>query len=633
MSQHRMKKVVIGIFDRILHFLRRFSIYRRLFFSFLIIIIATNLIVGVFTYSISAQEIDRNISGSTQQVLNGLISVIDVKLGRYEGLSTQVASNSEVIKLLRRMRELRREDSGKETSKTEYNKCRDQLGNLLYQFTVSSDVSNVEILNDFDEFTEINYEGDPKGASLSDPDQYRNSKEYQRAIDANGSMVWYDSSRDTGVFQYEKTKGFFISGCLTLLRSIPNFGLEDNLGVIIINVPLSSFERMGDLHDMYDKDEVVFLAGKKGTAAILNSTYLIRRMPDSETVGELAIQGGGTVKRKIAGSDVIFILSPLNKLEMSVVYMVGKDQIYKNIYQIRNIMIAVTVICILCALLISYLVTSSISIPMGNLAKTMGEIGQNDLHTEYKDTMRDEIGVLGQQFNKMLERIRNLLIMLVKEETIRKNEQIKRKDAELDALQMQINPHFMYNTLDLIRWNAMFEENGEGKVSKMLEKFSDFLRFNMVSASKLVSVDEEIRHVQSYAAVLQFKDGFHVEIIDNIKDKDILDCNIPKLTFQPIVENAVKHGIRCRGQNIQISIFARREGKDLVIQIRDNGSGIPENMLHQINERLKRDEPAGNSIGLRNVNERIRLHFGNRYGIRLESREGSYTTVVIRIPS
>lgn len=633
MNAGRLRGAAPSLSAHIIHFLRRFSIYRRLFFLSLILLIVTNSLVGFFTFSISAREIDRNISGSTRQVLNGLVATIDVKLGRYEALSAQVGASGQVRELLVDMQSLRQGNFTSQKSQAEYARCKRQLENLLYQFALSSDVSNLEILDDCDEFTEIDYDGNAKGASLSDPEQYRRSDEYRRAVEANGSRVWRDSSRDIGVFQYEKSKGFYISGYLTLLQSIPAFGPQSSLGVVIITVPLSAFEKTVDLRDMYDKDEVVFLAGKKGTAAILNSTYLIDRMPDAGTVGELAAEGGGTSVRKVAGASVLFVAAPVSKLDMTVVYMVGQDQLYKSIFQIRNITIAVAVACILFSLLVSYFVTSSISVPLKNLERTMGQIGPNGLQAEYRDDRGDEIGVLGEQFNGMLARIRDLLKTLVEEETIRKNEQIKRKDAELDALQMQINPHFMYNTLDLIRWNAMFEENGEGKVSKMLEEFSKFLRFNTVRADKLVTVDEELRHVQSYVAVLRFKDGFHAEITSEMEDEGILSCRIPKLTFQPIVENAVRHGIRSRGQDIRISVAARREGADLVIRIRDNGAGIPEQQLRQINDRLRRNDMSGSSIGLKNVNERIRLHFGEGYGLQLESEEGRYTSVVIRVPA
>lgn len=618
---------------RAINFLRRFSIYRRLLFSFLAIIIVTNSLVGLFSFYISAREVDQNISGSTRQVLNGLISSINVRLAHYEELSNQIGSSDQVRGLLKKCRDIRGSGHMNAAAEQKYNLYKGQLENILYQAAQSYDISNLEILSDSDEFTQADYSGNPRGASLENPDQYRKTDEFLRAVDANGSLIWYDTSKDVGVFRYEKSKTIHISGYLTLTKSIPDFGPQPSSGVIIVNVPLSIFERMTNLQNMYDQNEVVFLAGRKGTATILNSTYLIHRMPDAEQVGRLVAAKNAMMTEKISASSVMFVCASLSKVDMSVVYMVGKNEIYKSIFLIRNIVIAVTIACILCSLLMSYFVTSSIFVPLKKLERTMKRVGENGLQAEYQDDRQDEIGFLGSQFNRMLARIRELLDTLVEEERIRKNEQIKRKDAELDALQMQIDPHFMYNTLDLIRWNAMFEENGEGKVSKMLAAFSNFLRFNTVHTNKLVEVDEEIRHVQAYAAVLEFKSEFNVEVKINIGDESILACKIPKLTFQPIVENAVKHGVGTRGEKILISISAYRAGGDLCISIRDNGSGIPEEQREFLNDRLRRNDTSGKSIGLKNVNERIKLHFGDKYGLEIESEEGSYTSVIIRIPA
>lgn len=621
-----------GVSAAVIRFLRRSSIYRRLFVSFLIIILVTNSIIALISYTISARKMDRDIAASTRQVLNGMISSIDIKLAHYEDLSNQIGSNIQVRNLLQECARLHAQGLMDADARQKYEDCRKQLEYQLYQASLPFDVSNVEILSGFDEFTEIDFAGNPQGASLSDPEGYRGSAPYQRASDANGSFIWYDTSKEQGVFRYEKSAYLHISGYLTLLRSIPDFGEDHPLGVIIINVPLTIFNHMVDLHSMYDRNEVVFLAGRKGTAIVINSTYLIDRMPDTETVGRLAEAGSGTVTEKVAGRRTMFVFSALDSLNMSIVYMVGKREVYRSIDLIRNSIIGVMAGCILVSLLISHFVTASIFLPLKQLEKAMKQVGNNDLRVEYRDDMRDEIGILGMQFNGMLGRIRNLLDTLIEEERMRKDEQIKRKDAELDALQMQIDPHFMYNTLDLIRWNAMFEENGDGKVSQMLSKFSAFLHFHTAHADKLVDVDEEIRHVQAYTAVLRFKDDRRIELRADIAD-EIRHCRIPKLTFQPIVENAVKHGIQTRSQLIVIDISAQRENRDLWIRIRDNGSGIAPEWLAILNDRLRRNDTSGTSIGLKNVNERIRLHFGEQYGLALESEPGSHTTVTIHTPA
>jgi sensor histidine kinase YesM len=384
---------------------------------------------------------------------------------------------------------------------------------------------------------------------------------------------------------------------------------------------------------MYDENEIIFLSGKSGIVSIMNGIYRTNRVPHMEILAQIEEEKNGSFIRKISDTDYIFVFHTSEKTGMAITYMAERRKILNSVYTVRNIIIEVAVICILCALVLSYLVTSSISVPLNRLKKTMEKVGENDqeLAHEYVDDRKDEIGVLGLKFNSMMTRIRNLLDNLIESEVSRKNEEIRRKEAELDALQMQIKPHFMYNTLNFIRWNAIFAENGEGPISKMIEEFSTLLRFNTLRANRLVDINEEVEHLNAYVKVMKFKKELKFRLELNLEN-DILGYKITKLTFQPIVENAIKYGITGMDSEGIIQINSQISVGDLFIEIRDNGLGMAQERVDIINNQLLNGVPVDGSIGLRNVNERIRLHFGNRYGLKISSEEGIYTSVLIHIP-
>lgn len=632
MRNHKPRQYFKDILNRIIILLRRISIYRRLAYSYVLIVIISTLILGSSASVISTQVINNSISKSTQMVLNNLTENLDTKLRTYESLVNQLGYNKKLKTLLKDSRDIYANTPNPVTSK-KYSASKLEIGNILYNTAFSrNDILNLEILTDYDEFIERDSLGSVRGAALVNPKEYRNDTIYKTAINAQGTLVWFDTSKNTGEFCYTPSinMGYYI----TVAKAIPSSYSSDTLGVIIMSIPISVFSNMVNLHGLYDKNEVVFLAGKNGVVKILNSSYQIHNMPDEKAASKIAAMKTGMLNyhNQKTKYDSILFFSNCSRIDMSIVYMVHKSALYSSIYLIQKIMVTVIILCIVFSMLLAFLVTKSISIPLKSLQYIIAHTGDNDLQVIYKDTQNDEIGFLGNQFNEMIHRIQELLKGLLDEEKAHKNEQIKRKEAELNALQMNINPHFIYNTLDLIRWNAIFVEQGNGKVSQMLAAFSKLLRFNTKYMDTLVDIEEELGHVKSYIEVINFKDNFSVTLKVETSDVAVLKSRLPKLTLQPLVENTVKHGIMEYCTHIQINISIVREEGNLTITIYDDGCGMDAEQVKEINDNLNNGSmPLGN-IGLRNVNERIRLYFGDNYGLHVESKEGEFTSVAICIP-
>lgn len=215
------------------------------------------------------------------------------------------------------------------------------------------------------------------------------------------------------------------------------------------------------------------------------------------------------------------------------------------------------------------------------------------------------------------------------EEQVKEEQKLLRK-AEFDLLQSQINPHFLYNTLDAIVWSA--EAGNQKQVVSMVGNLSDFFRLSLNKGKENVLIREELQHVRSYLEIqhIRYQDILTFEI--NVPE-EFNEYKIPKLTIQPIVENALYHGIKNKRGGGKITIYAEEKRDHFTIVVEDTGKGMDEERLRQVRKAIRNGTPEKNVVyGLYNVNERIRLNFGEGYGIHLESVLNKGTRVRIRLP-
>ncbi|UQZ81280.1 putative sensor-like histidine kinase [Paenibacillus konkukensis] len=242
-----------------------------------------------------------------------------------------------------------------------------------------------------------------------------------------------------------------------------------------------------------------------------------------------------------------------------------------------------------------------------------------------------EVGMLARSFNSMVGTIDELIDRNVKIET-------NQKEAELYALQSQINPHFIYNTLESI--GMAVEEGLHDSAVDMVTMLGRMLRFSVGNQSKFVTVAEELRHVRDYLTIQQFRfeDRLHYTLEDGLEEQQKNRLYTPKFILQPIVENAIKHGLEARGRlevHIRIRMIAAADsGEELAFEVSDNGPGIAADQLAELERQLGGDalKKADSGFGLTNVQARIRLLLGPQYGLHIRSAPGEGTFVMFRIP-
>lgn len=297
---------------------------------------------------------------------------------------------------------------------------------------------------------------------------------------------------------------------------------------------------------------------------------------------------------------------------------------YQNVFMLTAWMLVAAFACILAVIIyVSYHIPLSITRPIRKLSEVTDQVakGNLDVRSEVKGGV--EVSMLSDSLNTMIDKINELLDQVTKE-------QVRLRKAEFEVLQSQINPHFLYNTLDAITWLA--ESGEQKKVVSMVGSLSEFFRTALNGGRDIITIEEELQHVRSYLEIEQvrYQDILRYEIS---VPEELNKYLIPKITIQPLVENALYHGIKNKRGPGMILIKAKKEKDFFNIQIEDNGIGIEEERLEQVRAGIRDKVLTGKDIyGLYNVNERIRLNFGEQYGIFIESVHGEKTVVSVILP-
>lgn len=290
-------------------------------------------------------------------------------------------------------------------------------------------------------------------------------------------------------------------------------------------------------------------------------------------------------------------------------------------------MIEISVIAFVAVLLlivfISHYIPLSISRPITELVEVTQQVSQGNLQVRSHVNTGVEAKQLSESLNTMIDKINALLEQV-------KKEQIRIRKAEFELLQAQINPHFLYNTLDTIIWLA--ESDEQKQVVHMVESLSDFFRTSLNQGKDIISIKEEIQHVRSYLEIQQMR---YQDILEYEIDvpEEFYQNTIPKITVQPLVENALYHGIKNKRGKGKITVRGYREDSFFILEVRDNGIGMQTERLVQVRNALLYKQLAESKVyGLYNVNERIRLNCGEEYGLRISSTYQEGTTVKILLP-
>ena len=297
-----------------------------------------------------------------------------------------------------------------------------------------------------------------------------------------------------------------------------------------------------------------------------------------------------------------------------------------HVIQTREIFIFVMIVIAIALTFIINLIVKHLLKQFYDILKSIRKVQKGNLDIVIEDCGTDEMGELGTQINKMLAHIRQLMDDNIKRELLV-------KDSEIRALQNQINAHFIYNVLESIKMMAEIDEKYE--ISDAITSLGKLLRYSMKWVSGNVKVEEELEYIRNYLALINLRFDYEIYLSLNIPEM-ILQQEIPKMSLQPIVENAIYHGIEQMAEDTNIYIKGTIDGDDCIIEITDAGRGMTEDEVDKLRKKIAGEIDtnggSGNGIGLKNVQDRIYLAFGEGYGIKIASMLGCYTKIMIRIP-
>lgn len=327
---------------------------------------------------------------------------------------------------------------------------------------------------------------------------------------------------------------------------------------------------------------------------------------------------------KIGPGNQMIAIKTFAPANWRIIGLSNRAELASEMHRITGLSLTIILITIVVLTLTSIYFASLLTNPLKELQQSMGRASE-DLSTNVEIHTTDEIGQLGESFNQMLARIRQLMDQSVQEQT-------KLRQAEMTALQEQIKPHFIYNTLDLII--GLLETNKNEDVINTVEALGKFFRISLSQGQELITIREETEHVRNYLYIQKIRHGDKYDYSLEIEER-LLKHKTIKLILQPLVENAIYHGVRELDNScglITIKGYLQEDVKRACFEVIDNGVGMAPAKMAEINQCLQEGIAVQRYFGLRNVNERIRLSFGSEYGLKLTPTPGGGVTVAVLLP-
>ena len=564
------------------------------FFGIILMLTITITLWGNMSYK---KSINSSQNDNTNQIIAQINNNIDFYVNNTENIINYLSRDPRVLKFF-------------EDNRLVNDDLENPVYNSIYNYTSSiPEIAGIMVVNQ-------------NGGYISDVmnkvsrDSLLSEEWYKKSCDEPEKM--YIKVKPVGrkidnIFRYSADEVF------SMAKAVKDSKTKQIIGVVLIDVKLDVIRN-------------IIENAKPGTAGfiyIMDSENNIVYTPVNKIVYRIDNEWLKDINNKIIIKRIEGENYQLTKIESEYTgwQTIGVFPEKESLYVIKEIQIKsllVGVLGLAIAVILSILFTRTIVNPMQKLKNLMKKAQEGDLTVYFDVKYTDEVGELGGSFNTMVKEIRKLMYLV-------KMEERKKRIAEMNVLQAQIKPHFMYNTLDTIRWMA--EENNKKDIIQIIEALTNLLRISLSKGKEIISVREEMNHILNYLTIqkIRYEDKMDYEI--NF-DENILDYNIVKLILQPLVENAIYHGIKEKRGNGKIIIQGKVEGDYLLFIVKDDGCGIDEDKLNEINENLRYHDIKDNKIGygIFNVNERIKIRYGDDYGLKFDSIFGKMTVVEVRHP-
>lgn len=386
-----------------------------------------------------------------------------------------------------------------------------------------------------------------------------------------------------------------------------------------------------------DGGAIFILDNQSGEVVVGNSPIIEEMLGDPSMLSSLLSEESGKIEmnRDQDAYTVHYIRTSV--APWTLVNVQSQRALLDKLQNMKTYSILILLISITVSFGVAYLLSASISKPIQRLEKTMQRVRQRKFDVRFEYPYEDEVGKLGRTFNFMTEEIHDLVSrqnryinQLQAEKERSQQEQRMKRIAELNALQSQMSPHFLYNTLDMIKWKA--EREGQAEIAGMITALASFYRIALSRGKEIITVKAELAHVESYLAIQKMRDQDRFAYTLHV-DSQIESMKTVKFILQPLVENAIYHGIKQSAAPGIIEVRAEAHDGGIRFTVRDNGVGMHPVKLQVIRSRLRTVQDAlEDGFGLYNVNNRLKYYYGDACGLQLSSSPGQGTTVTAWIP-
>lgn len=380
------------------------------------------------------------------------------------------------------------------------------------------------------------------------------------------------------------------------------------------------------LDNMVNQDDKFFIMDDQSNViSTQDKSELFKKFDEEKYLGENRLSEIFTAKsfiRNIGGKQALITVQNFQKLNWKIVSVIPLDEITHENKGITRLIVIFGVICLICAFIASYLLSYTISKPILKLVNIMKEIKSGNMKLRANLKVKGEIGMLGDGFNSLMDKINGLLEQIY-------HEQRFKRENEFKLLQSQIKPHFLYNTIETI---ISFIKLGLKDNAMLTAKnLAGFYRISLSKGKDIISIEDEMNLIDNYLSIQKLR---YVEYLDYQLDFDekILKYQIPKLTLQPLVENSIYHGLKQKEKKGMLTIRGYYEQDLIKIEVIDDGVGMTEEQIRMVLHRPLENQKS-NDFGLYSVAARLKLLYGEQYGLNIESRVGEYTKVIVSLPA
>ncbi|WP_207453572.1 sensor histidine kinase [Bacillus sp. SD088] len=568
--------------------------FKLLFYFFIIIIlcVSTLSIIGGKTYKESLEE-EANLH--TVQMIDQVWNNIDMLIQENDNIMDYITNDKEVAQFMERSAPSEKSVSIIKEKISIYKQKHPEIAGILLVNQYDKLVSNEILRVSRDPLTEESW--------------------YKKAIQSPEDIQLISNPIGRNI---KNKVNYQMNYVLSLVKAVKNPETNQVTGVILMDLKLDFIKNVIESIKIGNSG-FIFITDKEGEVVYAPVNSIVYRIHPSLLYEE----NSPPIEKNINDDKYQIIYNTIPDIGWKVVGVFSLNETTKVVTEVQHFTIVIAIITLAMASLVSVFFANMITKPLNKLKTLMGNVEEGRFDVRFNSKYNDEVGQLGNSYNKMVQEIDRLIQLLyVKEKS--------KREEELKVLQAQIQPHFLYNTLDTIQWMA--HEYKAPKIAELVNSLTTLFRIGLNKGKEFISIREELEHVRSYLTIQMTRYESKLEY-DIKANEEVKDYQVLKLILQPLVENSIYHGIRNKRGKGKITITVTQQEENLILCVIDTGKGIKEETVKQLNDSLKKLETTDRKgYGLHNVNERIKLSYDERYGIEVFSEYEHGTKIQVVLP-